>query len=326
MAEIGFIGASGLMGHGMARNLLAKGHALASRCTATASASPTCSPPARRAATPAELARTSEIVFLCVTGSPQVEAVARRPRRPARRRQPRPGHRRLLDQRARFDGAPARALRARPASTSSTRRSRARRSRPRPASSTSWSAPTPATFAAARAGAARLRRERLPCRRAGRRPHRQAAQQLHRAGDLHRDGRGVRGRRSAPASIRRSWSSMVSLGAVNSGLFQMMAKTLHGDMGALKFELDNARKDIRYYTHLAEGLASRRCGRGGAPVAGAGQRARPRQEVRALAGRGPGAAHGRQASGRDRAGRGRLGRGAARRVAGRLGVVRLPWR
>ena len=42
---------------------------------------------------------------------------------------------------------------------------------------------------------------------------------------------------------------------MNSGLFQMMSKTLDGDLGALRFELDNARKDIRYYTHLAEGLA-----------------------------------------------------------------------
>ena len=48
--------------------------------------------------------------------------------------------------------------------------------------------------------------------------------------------------------------SLVSAGAVNSGLFQMMAKTLQGDLGALKFELDNARKDLRYYTHLAETL------------------------------------------------------------------------
>ena len=43
-------------------------------------------------------------------------------------------------------------------------------------------------------------------------------------------------------------------GAVNSGLFQAMAKTLNGDMTGLKFELDNARKDLRYYTHLAESL------------------------------------------------------------------------
>jgi 3-hydroxyisobutyrate dehydrogenase-like beta-hydroxyacid dehydrogenase len=47
----------------------------------------------------------------------------------------------------------------------------------------------------------------------------------------------------------------VSVGAVNSGLFQAMARTLSGDLAGLKFELDNARKDVRYYTHLAEGLS-----------------------------------------------------------------------
>ena len=45
---------------------------------------------------------------------------------------------------------------------------------------------------------------------------------------------------------------VISAGAVNSGLFQAMAKTLGGDFAGLKFELDNARKDLRYYTHLAE--------------------------------------------------------------------------
>lgn len=45
---------------------------------------------------------------------------------------------------------------------------------------------------------------------------------------------------------------VISAGPVNNGLFQMMAKTLDGDFTALKFELDNARKDLRYYTHLAE--------------------------------------------------------------------------
>jgi 3-hydroxyisobutyrate dehydrogenase-like beta-hydroxyacid dehydrogenase len=49
--------------------------------------------------------------------------------------------------------------------------------------------------------------------------------------------------------------SLVSAGPVNSGLFQAVSKTLDGDMDGLKFELDNARKDIRYYTHLAEGMA-----------------------------------------------------------------------
>ena len=45
---------------------------------------------------------------------------------------------------------------------------------------------------------------------------------------------------------------VVSAGAVNSGLFQAMGKTLDGDFAGIKFELDNARKDLRYYTHLAE--------------------------------------------------------------------------
>lgn len=47
---------------------------------------------------------------------------------------------------------------------------------------------------------------------------------------------------------------VISAGAVNSGLFQAMAKTLDGDFTGLKFELDNARKDVRYYTHLAEAV------------------------------------------------------------------------
>lgn len=45
---------------------------------------------------------------------------------------------------------------------------------------------------------------------------------------------------------------VITLGGVNSGLFQGMAKTLNGDMTGLKFQLNNARKDIRYYTKLAE--------------------------------------------------------------------------
>lgn len=53
----------------------------------------------------------------------------------------------------------------------------------------------------------------------------------------------------------RQLVALVSKGAVNSGIFQAMAKTLDGDLDGLKFQLDNARKDTRYYTHLAENLA-----------------------------------------------------------------------
>ena len=50
----------------------------------------------------------------------------------------------------------------------------------------------------------------------------------------------------------RGLAKVVSAGGVNSGLFQAMAKTLDGDFTGLSFELDNARKDMRYYGHLAE--------------------------------------------------------------------------
>lgn len=48
---------------------------------------------------------------------------------------------------------------------------------------------------------------------------------------------------------------VVSAGGVNSGIFQMMVgKMLQGDLGGLKFSIANAQKDLRYYTHLAESL------------------------------------------------------------------------
>ena len=50
----------------------------------------------------------------------------------------------------------------------------------------------------------------------------------------------------------RQLVKVISAGGVNSGLFQAMGRTLSGDMDGIKFELDNARKDVRYYTHLAE--------------------------------------------------------------------------
>jgi len=73
--SIGFIGASGLMGHGMAKNLRARGHPLAitvhrnrERVADLLAAGAT------EVDSPAALARQCDIVFICVTGSPQVEA------------------------------------------------------------------------------------------------------------------------------------------------------------------------------------------------------------------------------------------------------------
>jgi 3-hydroxyisobutyrate dehydrogenase-like beta-hydroxyacid dehydrogenase len=46
---------------------------------------------------------------------------------------------------------------------------------------------------------------------------------------------------------------MISAGGVNSGIFQMMVpKSLKGDFTGFPFGLANARKDLRYYTHMTE--------------------------------------------------------------------------
>src|SRR5690606_20081456 len=72
--RVGFVGV-GLMGHGMARNIVEKGHPLS--IIAHRNREPVedlKSRGAREVQTLHELAAASDIVVLCVTGSPQVEA------------------------------------------------------------------------------------------------------------------------------------------------------------------------------------------------------------------------------------------------------------
>ncbi|MGE0118308.1 MAG: NAD(P)-dependent oxidoreductase [Dongiaceae bacterium] len=73
--QVGFIGI-GLMGHGIGKNILEKGHAL------TVLGHRNRGPVddllrrgAKEVKTAAELARSTDIIFICVTGSPQVEEV-----------------------------------------------------------------------------------------------------------------------------------------------------------------------------------------------------------------------------------------------------------
>jgi 3-hydroxyisobutyrate dehydrogenase-like beta-hydroxyacid dehydrogenase len=76
-ARVGFVGV-GLMGHGMAANILAKGHALTilgHRNRAPVEDLVRKGPVEVKTA--GEVARASDVVFLCVTGSPQVEALVR---------------------------------------------------------------------------------------------------------------------------------------------------------------------------------------------------------------------------------------------------------
>jgi len=55
-------------------------------------------------------------------------------------------------------------------------------------------------------------------------------------------------------SLRKLFE-VISAGGVNSGIFRMMVgQTLEGDLAGLKFAIANAQKDLRYFTHLTESL------------------------------------------------------------------------
>ena len=74
MKKIGFIGL-GLMGHGMAKNLLKKGHALSFLVHRNRSnLADLLDLGGKEASSPKSLIEQSEVVILCVTGTPQVEA------------------------------------------------------------------------------------------------------------------------------------------------------------------------------------------------------------------------------------------------------------
>ena len=75
MKHIGFVGASGLMGHGMAKNIRAKGFELSITVhQRTEPVQDLLAAGAKRVASHADLAACDAVV-ICVTGSPQVEAV-----------------------------------------------------------------------------------------------------------------------------------------------------------------------------------------------------------------------------------------------------------
>lgn len=246
--NIGFIGASGLMGHGMARHLLAKGHALsitvhrnrdrvADLLAAGAEESPS----------PADLAARSEVLFLCVTGSPQVEANVE-----AILAAPKPGLV-IVD-----------------CSTSEPDSTARLRARCAAAGMAFVDAPLSRTPVEAEAGRLNVMVGAEPALFAQIEPVlRCFAENVFHVGG---PGAGhtikllnnfiAQAICTATAEAfavgtkagvdLKQLVALVGMGPVNCGLFQAMAKTLDGQMDGLKFELDNARKDVRYYTHLAE--------------------------------------------------------------------------
>jgi 3-hydroxyisobutyrate dehydrogenase-like beta-hydroxyacid dehydrogenase len=251
--RIGFIGI-GLMGHGIAKNLVSKGYPLTLRVHRNRDAArDLLALGAKEVATNADVARAADIVFLCVTGAPQVEEVV-----------------------FGTDGL-ASALRpgmtivdtstSEPATTTRTRETLA------PQGVRFVDAPLARTPVEAEAGRLNIMVGAEDAVFAELKPVLAAfCENIIHAGP---PGHGIvlklinnflaqaictasaeacATAAKAGLSVRKL-HEVVSAGGVNSGLFQsMVGRMLEGDLSGLKFSLSNATKDLRYYTHLTESL------------------------------------------------------------------------
>ena len=252
-ARIGFIGV-GMMGHGMAKNLRAKGHPLTflvhrnrARLADLVAAG------ALELPTPRELAQASDVVILCVSGSPQVEANVF-------------GDDGLLAA-AREGLLVVDTTTAEPGSTARIREAFAARG------TTFVDAPLARTPKEAEAG--RLNAMVGADDATFRRLQPVLATFCENIFHVGPPGAGHTLKlvnnfmaMTIVASIGEAFAvatkagvkldmlvQVVSQGALNSPIFQMMAGgAVAGDLTRMKFSIENAAKDMRYYTHLAESL------------------------------------------------------------------------
>jgi len=252
--RVGFIGL-GLMGHGMAKNLVAKGFPLTVRVHKNRQAAEDIlAAGAREAATNAELAQASDIVILCVTGSPQIEEIVY-------------GENGILGV-ARDGLIVVDNSTAEPASTAKIRDDLA------PKGTLYVDAPLARTPKEAEEGRLNTMVGADDATFARLKPVFSAyCENVIHVGP---PGHGhilklinnfiaqaiATATAEACAACAKSGVSikklheLISAVAVNSGIFQMMVgKMLEGgDLAGLKFTLVNAMKDLRYYTHFAEAL------------------------------------------------------------------------
>ena len=251
--RIGFIGI-GLMGHGIAKNLVTKGFPLTVRVNRNrAPLADLIAAGAKEVKTNADVARNSDIVFLCVTGAPQVEEIINGK-----------------------DGIAAVANKglviidtstSEPATTAKMREALAEKG------VRFVDAPLARTPVEAELGKLNIMVGADDATFAELKPVLSAfCENVIHAGPA---GHGIvlklinnflamsiaNATAEACAAAAKSGLSIkklhevVSAGAVNSGIFQMLVgKMLEGDLGGLKFTLVNAMKDLRYYTHMAESL------------------------------------------------------------------------
>ncbi len=252
--RIGFIGL-GLMGHGMAKNLATKGFPLT--VTAHRNRAPLAdilAAGAVEAKTHAELARACDIVILCVTGTPQIEAIVYAP-----------------------DGLLASAREGQivvdtsTAEPASTAKIRADFEKKRALFVDAPLARTPreaeegrlnimvgadeATFATLKPVLSAFCENVIHAGPPGHGHILKLINNFMAMSIASATAEALATAAKSGVSIRKL-HEIISAGAVNSGIFQMIAGKIleSGDLSGLKFTLVNAMKDMRYYTHLAESL------------------------------------------------------------------------
>ena len=251
--RVGFIGV-GMMGHGMAKNLLAKGFPLTIRINRDrARAADLLAAGAKEAKTPAEVARDSDFVIICVTGSPQVEEVILGPGG--------------IIEAARAGLVIVETSTAEPGSTAKLREALAAKGAtlidaplartPKEAEEgrlNSLVGASEADFATVKPVLAAYSENIFHCGPPG------AGHTLKLVNNfmamttvgMIAEAFAV----AAKAGVRLDkLFEVVSMGAINSPIFQMMAGgAVQGDFAKMKFAIVNGAKDMRYYTHLAESL------------------------------------------------------------------------
>ncbi|MFO1413641.1 MAG: NAD(P)-dependent oxidoreductase [Burkholderiales bacterium] len=253
--RIGFVGI-GLMGHGIAKNLVTKGFPLTVRVNRNRKPlEDLLAAGAREVATNADVARDADIVFLCVTGAPQVEEIV--------------NGKDGIASVARKGLIVVDTSTSEPATTAKMREELAAKGM------LFVDAPLARTPVEAEQGRLNIMVGADDATFAALKPVLQAfCENIIHAGP---PGHGIvlklinnfiaqaiaTATAEALAAAAKSGLSIrklhevISAGAVNSGIFQMIVGKMlenHGDLTGLKFTLVNAMKDLRYYTHFAESL------------------------------------------------------------------------
>jgi 3-hydroxyisobutyrate dehydrogenase-like beta-hydroxyacid dehydrogenase len=253
--RIGFVGI-GLMGHGIARNLVTKGHPLKVRVNRNRKPlEDLLAAGATEVKTNADLARDTDIVFLCVTGAPQVEeivngkdgiaSVAQKglivvdtsTSEPATTAKMREG---LASIGVRFVDAP---LARTPVEAEQGRLN-------------IMVGADDATFAELKPVLSTFCENIIHAGPPGHGIVLKLINNFIAQAIATATAEAVAAAAKSGLSIRKL-HEVISAGAVNSGIFQMMVGKMldnHGDLTGLKFTLVNAMKDMRYYTHFAESL------------------------------------------------------------------------